>query len=329
MRRSIRCPCGGCVPPCHCAAEWRPYRKSFIKYLHQRLYNVLYSTYPKLRIIEDQIGSSEFQSSFKAYVREHHPLNLFNEYEFDYVDSRDELLVQLADIIGGSLSKSFTETDAPNYMEMLRGKIINIIEFPDTKEPYWGSASTESRQYDQEIYNLAVHRARSFISEHEKEKEGEKHLQVAILQYLLFYVQNVSAQAFVSSHQLLNVLEEYADTRIRLNYLYRRIIAPLRDAGVILASSSQVYKIPVSVEDITTYINQTHTVVSPMLHRICICRNLIKQQTNNDLDVLDDPAFLKYKNYFDWSYINVDYELFLRAYDIWLKRNAPRTELLK
>ena len=127
----------------------------------------------------------------------------------------------------------------------------------------------------------------------------EKHLQVAILQYLLFYVQNVSAQAFVSSHQLLNVLEEYADTRIRLNYLYRRIIAPLRDAGVILASSSQGYKIPVSVEDITTYINQTHTVVSPMLHRICICRNLIKQQTNNDLDVLDDPAFLKYKNYFD------------------------------
>ena len=125
------------------------------------------------------------------------------------------------------------------------------------------------------------------------------------------------------------MLEEYADTRIRLNYLYRRIIAPLRDAGVILASSSQGYKIPVSVEDITTYINQTHTVVSPMLHRIGICRNLIKQQTNNDLDVLDDPAFLKYKNYFDWSYINVDYELFLRAYDIWLKRNAPRTELLK
>lgn len=92
---------------------------------------------------------------------------------------------------------------------------------------------------------------------------------------------------------------KYADTRIRLNYLYRRIIAPLRDAGVILASSSQGYKIPVSVEDITTYINQTHTVVSPMLHRIGICRNLIKQQTNNDLDVLDDPAFLKYKNYFD------------------------------
>ena len=275
------------------------YRKSFIKFLHQRLYNVLYTTYPKLRIIEDQIGSSEFQSTFRSYVREHRPLNLFNEYEFDYVDSRDELLVQLADIIGGSICKSLTETDAPNYMEMLRGKIINIVEFPETKKPYWGSTSAESRQYDQEIYNLAVHRARSFISEHEKEKEGEKHLQVAILRYLLFYVQNVSAQAFVSSHQLLNVLEEYADMRIRLNYLYRRIIAPLRDAGVILASSSQGYKIPVSVEDITPYINQTHTVVSPMLHRIGICRNLIKQQTNNDLDILDDPAFLKYKNFFD------------------------------
>ncbi len=84
-----------------------------------------------------------------------------------------------------------------------------------------------------------------------------------------------------------------------MNYLYRRIIAPLRDAGVILSSCSQGYKIPISVEDITTYINQTHTVVSPMLHRIEICRNLIKQQTSNDLDVLADPAFLKYKKYFD------------------------------
>jgi hypothetical protein len=275
------------------------YRQSFIKYLHQRLYSTLYTTYPKLKIIEDQIGSSDFQSSFKQYVREHRPPNLFNEYDFDYVDSRDELFVQPADIIGGSISKSLTVADAPNYLEMLKGKILSTIDFPDTKGPYWGSASEEDRRFDKEVYELAVHRARLFISEHEKELEGEKHLQVAALRYLLFYVQNVNAQTFVSSRQLLSVLEECAEKKVRLNYLYRRIIAPLRDAGVILSSCSQGYKIPISVEDITTYINQTHTVVSPMLHRIEICRYLIKQQTSNDLDVLADPAFLKYKKYFD------------------------------
>ena len=275
------------------------YRKSFIKYLHQRLYNVLYKTYPKLKIIEDQIGSSEFQQSFKNYVRENRPQNLFNDYDFDYTDSRDELFVQLADVIGGTISKALTDSDAPNYLEMLKGKIICVERFPNTDGPYWGSASLESRRFDKDVFDLAVYRAKSFISEHENDENGEKLLQVAALRYLLFVVQNVDASEYVSSYRLLSILEEYSGAKIRLNYLYRRVIAPLRDAGVILASCTHGYKIPVSVEDITTYINQTHTVVSPMLHRIGICRNLIKQQTNNELDVLDDPAFLKYKNYFD------------------------------
>ena len=45
------------------------YKKSFIKYLHQRLYDTLYHVYPKLSIIEDEVGTTEFQSSFKKYVQ--------------------------------------------------------------------------------------------------------------------------------------------------------------------------------------------------------------------------------------------------------------------
>lgn len=116
---------------------------------------------------------------------------------------------------------------------------------------------------------------------------------------ILFQVHNVDARRYVSSYQILSVLNEYVEQRVRPNYLYRRVIAPLRDAGVILASCAHGYKIPISVEDITTYFSQTHMIVSPMLHRIEICRNLIKQQTDNELDVLDEPVFTRYKNYFD------------------------------
>lgn len=275
------------------------YRQSFIKFLHQRLYDVLYRTYPKLRIIEDQIGTAEFQASFKRYVREHRPQNLFNEYDFDYTDSKDSLFVQLADFVGGTISKAYTDDASPNYLEMLKGKIICIEQFPNECIPYFGAASEESRKYDKDIFDLSIHRARSFIAENEQDDSLEKQLQVALLKYLLFQVHEVDARKYISSHQILSVLEEYADQRIRPNYLYRHVIAPLRDAGVILASCAHGYKIPISIEDITTYFNQTHMIVSPMLHRIEICRNLIKQQTNNELDVLDDPAFLKYKNYFD------------------------------
>jgi hypothetical protein len=260
---------------------------------------VLYKAYPKLRIIEDQIGTSEFQESFKKYIREHRPKNLFNEYDFGYTDSKDSLLVQLADIVGGTISKVYVDDHAPNYLEMLKGKILCIEEFPNKTTPYFASLTSENIQYDKDIFELSVQCAKSFISTYEHDESLEKKLQIAILKYLLFQVYNVDAYNYISSHQLLSVLEEYADERIHSNYLYRRIIAPLRDAGVILASCARGYKIPITVEDITTYLNQTHTVVSPMLHRIEICRNLIRQKTDNSLDVLDDPAFLKYKNYFD------------------------------
>ena len=41
------------------------YKHPFIKFLRQRLYERLYHVYPKLKIIEDEIGDSEFQESFK------------------------------------------------------------------------------------------------------------------------------------------------------------------------------------------------------------------------------------------------------------------------
>ena len=276
------------------------YKKSFIKFLHQRLYENLYHVYPKLKIIEDETGYTEFQESFKKYVANRRPeYNFFNQYDFDYCNSKDELLVQLADVVGGSINRSLIDPDAPNYIEMLKGKILLLDEFPSKKEPYWGAAKPEDYQYNPDIYALSVKCANDFIVKHNADKSDETRIQVAFLQYLLFYVQNISPTKYLYSNQIISVLHEYTAQRITRNYLYRRVIAPLRDDGVIIASSARGYKIPISVDDITIYLNSTHTVVSPMLHRIEICRNLILQQTGNSLDVLDDQAFLRYKKYFD------------------------------
>ena len=70
------------------------------------------------------------------------------------------------------------------------------------------------------------------------------------------------------------------------------------DEGVLIASSSHGYKIPTCVKDILTYIEQTDTIVSPMLSRIGKCRTLIKKSTDGKLDVLDSKQFSGYKRYF-------------------------------
>ena len=276
------------------------YKKSFIKFLHQRLYDRLYHVYPKLKIIEDETGSTEFQESFKKYIAERRPqYSLLDEYDFDYCDSKDETLVQLADLVGGSINRFLIDSTAPNYLEMLKGKILLTDEFPSKQEPYWGSITPEECNFDKDIYALSTKCASDFITKNQMIDTDEKRAQVAFLRYLLFYAQNVDPTRYIYSNQVISVLREYTKQKISRNFLYRKVIAPLRDDGVIIASSSHGYKIPISVEDIKTYLNSTHTIVSPMLHRIGICRTLIQQQTRNQLDVLDDPAFLRYKKYFD------------------------------
>lgn len=276
------------------------YKKTFIKYLHKRLYNLLYQVYPKLKIIEDEIGTSEFQESFRQYVRNNRPqYNLLNEYDFDYVDSRDELLVQLADMVGGSIGHTLTDITAPNYLEMLKGKILAIEYFPNKNEPYWGTTNPEDCKYNKDIYTLAIKCATDYIAKFEKAEDDEHRVRVAFLRYLLFQVNEVSPTQYISSNQILSAVREYTAHRITKNYLFRRIIAPLRDEGIIIASCSRGYKIPISVDDITTYLNQTHTIVSPMLHRVEVCRNLILQSTDGNLDILNDAAFARYKRYFN------------------------------
>ena len=276
------------------------YKKSFIKFLHQRLYDNLYHVYPKLKIIEDETGTTEFQKSFRQYVEERRPqYSMLNDYDFDYCDSKDEILVQLADMIGGSITYYLEDPTTPNYYEMLRGKILLFDEFPSKYEPFWGTVSPEECKFNDDIYSLAVKCATDYIKKYEDDESDERRAQVAFLRYLLFQVQNVDPTRYIYSGQILSVLREYTQRKISRNFLYRKVIAPLRDAGVIIASSSHGYKIPISVEDIKTYLNSTNAIVSPMLHRIGICRKLIKLQTNNELDVLNDPAYLRYKKYFD------------------------------
>nr|MDD5837265.1 DUF3800 domain-containing protein [Eubacteriales bacterium] len=238
--------------------------------------------------------------TFKKYVESRRPQdNIFDDYDFEYVDSKDEMLVQLADFVAGSINKGLTDSAEPNYKEMLKAKIMDVIEYPRPRSPYWGKASKEVYEYNDKIYNLAVKCAEDYISQHKSDDELEEKAKIILLKHLLFEVNYVNASHFISSNTLMSTIQQDTQQRISKNFLYRRVIAPLRDNGVIISSSKHGYKIPVSVDDVIQYVNQTHTVVSPMLHRIDVCRRLINTETNNDLDILSDPAYVRLKKYFE------------------------------
>jgi hypothetical protein len=274
------------------------YKDPFVKFLHRSLYNVMYSAYPKLKIVEDEYGSSEFQKSYREYVISHRPeINLLNEYDFDYIDSKQSPLVQVADIIVGSIMQHFIDNNAPDILRLFQGMIRGIINFPSMYSPYFAGGNVDNR-FDEKIYALADHCSMNYIDSHHDINDEDVRLRVLFLRHLLFVVRNVNASKFVSSSEIIRVLSDLSDNKVRRDYLYRRIIAPLRDAGVIIASSSQGYQIPICIDDIFLYANQTNGIVGPMLSRVQKCRELILMQTDGSLDIFNDPALVKYKRYF-------------------------------
>jgi len=274
------------------------YKESFIKYLHQKLYDAMYTVYPKLKIIEDAYGTSEFQKSYRDYIRTHRPKpNFLNEYDFDYVNSINSPLVQIADIIAGSIMQHFLDKNAPDVLRLFRDKIREIVNFPNIY-PSFTAGIGASKAFDKNIYSLAEHRAVQFIDSNKDIDEEDIRMRVLFLKYLLWYVRNISADKYISSSEIIRVLSDLSNSKVRRDYLYRRIIAPLRDADVIIASCPHGYKIPTCIEDIYSYVNQTIGVVGPMLSRIEKCRQLILAHTEGSLDILEDPALKKYKRYF-------------------------------
>ena len=151
------------------------YKPVFIKNMNSRMHAMLYKAYPKLKIFMDETGWPDFRESFKKYVASNRgQLNVFNEYDFDFLDSRDEVLIQLADFISGSIMKSLLNPDGDNYLEMLKGKITSERMFPEEYEPYWGNSKPEDYKYDRSIYTLALKCARDFIAANENDKSEEK-----------------------------------------------------------------------------------------------------------------------------------------------------------
>lgn len=276
----------------------KEYKESFVKFLHQKLYSSMYSIYPKLKIVEDEYGSTEFQRGYKEYVINHRPeYNIFGEYDFDFVDSRHSNIVQLADIIAGSIMQRLMDPSAPDAMKMFRGKIVDVINFPESYQVYAPETDGE-KKYDVAIYSLAVKRATDYLERNKNDQTAEIRLRVHFLRYLLFNARMFAESRYIYADEIVNELTRVLDTRVSKDYLYRRIIAPLRDEGMIIASSSHGYKIPKSLKDITTYISQTTTVVGPMISRIGKCRTQILKQTDGELDILSDHALSGYRRFF-------------------------------
>lgn len=280
------------------------YKNSYIKYLNSILYEELHNYFPKLNIVASGQGSKDFMEGFRKYILTQHIPNLFGEYEFGFVDSKSEILIQLADFICETITLGYENEELmeehDKYMTLLGSKMLPVVMWPYELDDYIKKLDQyKGDTFDKNIAYNSVKLATKFVEHNAKSKDPEIQERVYVLKYLLNILISQRTDYYVSSRDLINNLHEITGKDYTPHYFKTRIIAKLRDAGVLISSTQSGYKIPVREKEVLAFVNQTSSMVKPMIERLKICRDRVLSATGNEFDVLSFKEYEYLKSFLD------------------------------
>lgn len=278
------------------------YKTSFYKFLNNIIYSELSVNFKKIKIIADEIGSSDYMKSFYSYVKSKQKIihTLFDDEISDDTDivfeNSKQSLVQISDFISGSLAYTYDEkkkleSEGYNYYSLLKSKINRIKIFPETSDSFDIADSAISSKYNAEIADICFRKAKLFVEQHKNSDDDIIKQQVITLNYLLFRFMNNDMRHYIPTKELINNLVYAGYDKLSMQTFRNKIIAKLRDNEVIISSSPNGYKIPSTEEELYDFVNHGKTIILPMLSRLRKCNDIIKMGTNGKIDLFDKAEY--------------------------------------
>jgi hypothetical protein len=275
------------------------YKGSFYKFLHGLADRELYRSFPNLELVADRHGDESFMQGFTQYIYNRHVPTLFNQASFRFVNSQSSILVQAADFVAGTLARCYDETvlssERASFVQLLKPKLLTLKYWPDVFAPVVAQSVPDQANYNAPLAELCVGLGQDFLHRKLTSRSPQEVDQVTCLNYLLFHLRHVDPGLYISSRELMAHIEEQRGNLPTLHYFQTRVIAPLRDAGVIIASSTKGYKIPSCEQDLYDFVNHSNTIIQPLLSRISKCRDRIRLATNGSIDLLDREEYANLK----------------------------------
>lgn len=277
------------------------YKRPFLKFLSGKLYRRLFEVLPVLELVSDQHGTPEFMSGFVKYVERNFKPDLFSRAAFTFTDSSSEVLVQLADFVAGSVARDLDpkkqSSRSPEILQLLRPQAIGIEEWPPRRRSFTvAPAAPATSADDRLVAEQSLMSAVNFIEDHGDDADPDVLMQVEAAKFLVFHYQHVTPERYIAKEALIQAIGQAVNARVTENAFRQKVIAKLRDAGVLIASSSRGgYKIPASVKDLIDFVELAQTIVEPMLHRVEVARQRIRLASNGQIDIVSEPRFADLK----------------------------------
>ena len=279
------------------------YKKSFIKYCSSRLYALLGQYHDDLTVFADEHGSEEFMESYEAYITQKED-TLFADNKLHFVDSEIDVLVQVADLIAGTLARvyekeRYDDEYSVKFYAAIKDKVYHIEEWPKRYESLYYQQEPTS-EYDSSIRIFAEKQALKFIEKNMNSRDEDTQKRVQTLRCLLYEKRFSISDGYMSAKNIIPILiEKYGVERLSRQAFRNDVIAKLRDEDVLISSCSDGYKIPESYEDLCKYAEQINLNVIPMLNRLDRSRTHIRILTDNKLDIIDGDGFSNLKALLD------------------------------
>lgn len=280
-------------------SEGFKYKNSFYKFVNNLLYKELFRTFSELQLSVDEHGTNRFMLEFKNYVEKNHQRTLFSGIEFKHANSKQSIIIQLADFIAGTIACIYDITRKSEFsdelLNLLKPKITSINIFPRKLTLNDFDESNFQQTFDKRISDISFQRIFEFI---EKSNSSDLQIsdQVTFLKLLIWLQRANPKNVYISTKEIMRHLNFTREKPINEEYFRSKIIGNLRDKGILISSSNSGYKIPTSKRDLDSFLNHGKRVILPMLNRIKEARNAIKLATLNELDILEDEKYKELKN---------------------------------
>ena len=266
------------------------FKTSFVKHINGLLYSRLFRNCRNLQMTVDEHGGAEFQESLKAYVEDRYVDDLFgDDHAFQTKSSKDDVLIQVADFFAGSVAQIYEQKAvgdiAEVYKKILRDQTLGLLEWPPKFNSLLAPPMDESRYADYQVHQEALRQADRFIEKVGQYPDEDERLQVSILDYLRFQSQFVTKDYIPTADILAHLGDrgfgDLSEQRVRSSG-----IAKLRDADVIITSTSKGYKIPQTRADINDFLEMASGVVVPLLERVKKAREVYKLSSRGEYDII-------------------------------------------
>ena len=270
------------------------FKPSFYKFLNSLVYNDLRRVFANVDITIDEQGSEKFMSGFIKYLRNEDPPDLFapfNDVKFE--NSKGNVFIQLADFIAGTLARAYDKNKlsqyGSNFLQVIKKRIGQLKFFPETFDRFTVDYEFQDKRIDPIIAELSLRMANDFINRFEGTGDNITSLQIKTLKLLRLNRQTISFARYISTNEILEHLNYDSYEKVTQYFFRHNVIGKLRDKEILIASSKNGYKLPVSKADLYDFVNHSSTVILPMISRLQKCFNLIKLSTG--IDILEKEEY--------------------------------------